>query len=111
MRSTMEETTVGPFTNTVTGSFKSASQRKPSTQTLTGLNYIFCVNLESEVVLHQFLMPAARELELVIEEVPEMIKEALLFEPTLGAAKLVIDEILLQPTDLEEKQKSLCSGS
>ena len=37
MRSTMEETTVGPFKNTVTESFKSAFQRKPSTQTLTGL--------------------------------------------------------------------------
>ena len=34
-----------------------------------------------------------------------MIKEALLFEPTVGNAKLVIDETVFQPTDVEEKTK------
>ena len=34
-----------------------------------------------------------------------MIKEALLFEPTVGTAKLVIDETVFQPTDVEEKAK------
>ena len=56
-------------------------------------------------VLHQFLMLSARELKLVIEKIPEMIKEALLFEPTVGTAKLVIDETVFQPTDVEEKAK------
>ena len=33
----MEEKTVGPFNNTVTGSFKSEAQMKSSTKTLTGI--------------------------------------------------------------------------
>ena len=61
--------------------------------------------MESEYVLHQFLMLSARELKLVIEKIPEMIKETLLFEPTVGNAKLVIDETVFQPTDVEEKTK------
>ena len=52
---------------------------------------VFRENVESEYVLHQFPMLSARELKLVIEKIPEMIKEALLFEPTVGTAKLVID--------------------
>ena len=39
MRGTMEETTVCPFNNAVIGRFKSASQRKSSTQTLIGLTW------------------------------------------------------------------------
>ena len=50
-------------------------------------------------------MLSARELKLVIEKMPDMIKEALLFEPTVGSAKLVIDETVFQPTDVEEKRK------
>ena len=34
-----------------------------------------------------------------------MIKKALLFEPTVGIAKMVIDETVFQPTDVEEKTK------
>ena len=34
-----------------------------------------------------------------------MLKEALQFEPTEVTAKLMIDETLLQPTDVEEKAK------
>ena len=66
---------------------------------------VFRENVESEYILHQFLMLSARELKLVIEKIPEMIKEALLFEPTVGTAKLVIDETVFQPTDVEEKAK------
>ena len=66
---------------------------------------VFHENVESEYVLHQFLMLWARELKLVIEKIPEMIKEALLFEPTVGTAKLVIDETVFQSTDVEEKAK------
>ena len=66
---------------------------------------VFRKNVESEYILHQFLMLSARELKLVIEKIPEMIKEALLFEPTVGTAKLVIDETVFQPTDVEEKAK------
>ena len=66
---------------------------------------VFRENVESEYVLHHFLMLSARELKLVIEKIPEMIKEALLFEPTVGTAKLVIDETVFQPTDVEEKGK------
>ena len=63
---------------------------------------VFCEKVESEYVLHQFLMLSARELKLVIEKIPEMIKEALLFEPTIGNAKPVIDETLFQQTDVNK---------
>ena len=66
---------------------------------------VFRENVESDYVLHQFLMLSVRELKLVIEKIPEMIKEALLFEPTTGTAKLVIDETVFQPTDVAEKAK------
>ena len=66
---------------------------------------VFRENGESEYVLHQILMLSARELKLVIETIPEMIKEALLFEPTAGTAKLVSDETVFQPTDVAEKAK------
>ena len=65
---------------------------------------VFRENVESEYVLHQFLMLSARELKVVIEKIPE-IKEALLFEPTEGNEKLVIDETVFQPSDIEEKTK------
>ena len=45
------------------------------------------------------------ELKIFIQNLPEMLKEALQFEPTEVTAKLVIDETLLQPTDVEEKAK------
>ena len=64
---------------------------------------VFRENVENEYV--QFLMLSPRELTLVIEKIPEMIKEELLFEPTVGSAKLVIDETVFQPTDVEEKTK------
>ena len=47
-------------------------------------------------------MLSAKELKLVIEKIPEMIKEALLFEPTVGNAKLVIDKTLFQQTDVNK---------
>ena len=54
---------------------------------------VFRGNVESESVLHQFLMLSARELKVVIEKLSEMIKEALL----VGNATLAIDETVFQP--------------
>ena len=65
---------------------------------------VFRENVESEFVLHQFLMLSVWELK-IIQKLPEMLKEALQFELTEVAAKLVIDETLFQPTDMEEKAK------
>ena len=65
----------------------------------------FRKNVESEFVLHQFLMLSVWELKIFIQKLPEMLKEALQFELTEVTAKLVIDETLFQPTDVEEKAK------
>ena len=66
---------------------------------------VFRENVEGEFVLHQFLMLSVWELKIFIQKLPEMLKEALQFEPTEVTAKLVIDETLFQPTDVEEKAK------
>ena len=66
---------------------------------------VFRENVEGEFVLHQFLMLSVLELKIFIQKLPEMLKEALQFEPTEVTAKLMIDETLFQPTDVEEKAK------
>ena len=66
---------------------------------------VFRKIVEGEFVLHQLMMLSVGELKLVIEKITEMLNEALQFEPTEVTAKLVIDETLFQPTDLEEKAK------
>ena len=66
---------------------------------------VFRENVEGEFVLHQFLMLSVWELKIFIQKLPEMIKEALQFEPSEVTAKLMIDETLFQPTDVEEKAK------
>ena len=45
------------------------------------------------------------ELKIFSQKLPEMLKEALQFEPTEVTAKLVIVEPLFEPTDVEEKAK------
>ena len=66
---------------------------------------VFRENVESEFVLHQFLMLSVWELKIFIQKLPEKLKEALQFELTEVAAKLVTDETLFQLTDVEEKAK------
>ena len=66
---------------------------------------VFRENVEGEFVLHQFLMLSVWELKIFIQKLPEMLKEALQFEPTEVTAKFVIDETLFQPSDVEEKAK------
>ena len=66
---------------------------------------VFRENVEGEFVLHQFLMFSVWECNIFIQKLPEMIKKALQFEPKEVTAKLVIDETLFQPTDVEEKAK------
>ena len=66
---------------------------------------VFRKNIEGKIVLHQFLMLSVWELKIFIQKLPELLKEALQFEPTEVTAKLVTDETLLQPTDVEEKAK------
>ena len=66
---------------------------------------VFRENVESEFVLHQFLKLSVWEYKIFIQKLPEMIKEALQFEPTEVTAKLVIDESFFQPTDVEENTK------
>ena len=66
---------------------------------------VFRENVEGEFVLHPFLMLSVWELKIFIQNLPEMIKEALQFEPSEVTAKLMIDETLFQPTDVEEKAK------
>ena len=61
---------------------------------------IYCKNVESDLVLHQLLMLLVWNLELVIEKLPEILKEALQFEPIEVTAKLVIEKTLFQPTDV-----------
>ena len=51
-------------------------------------------NLENEFVLHPFLMLPDWDLKFVIEKLPEMLKEALQFEPTEVTAKLGIGKFL-----------------
>ena len=63
---------------------------------------VFREKLETELVLHQFLMLSVGELKLVVEKLREMIKEALMFKPTVGTAKLVIDDTLFRPTYVEK---------
>ena len=45
------------------------------------------------------------ELKIFIQKLPELLKEALQFESKEVTAKLMIDETLFQPTDVEEKAK------
>ena len=59
-------------------------------------NRKFQISIQEETILEETIH---------IEKIPEMIKEALLFEPTVGSAQLVIDESVFQPTDVEEKTK------
>ena len=66
---------------------------------------VFRENVEGEIDLHQFLMLWVWELKIFIQKLPEMLKEALQFEAAEVTAKLVIDETLFQPTDVEEKAK------
>ena len=85
---TKETLSAGPSKNIVTRSFESASQKKQSTQARIGPTWnVFRENEENELVLHQFLMMSVWELKLVNEKIPEMLKDALLFEPTEGIAK------------------------
>ena len=65
---------------------------------------VFRKNVD-EFVLRQFLMLSVWELKNFIQKLPEMLKEALQFEPTEVTTKLVIEETLFKPTDVEEKEK------
>ena len=66
--------------------------------------------MESEFVLHQFLMLSVGELQIVIEKLPEIIKEELEFEPRAGTAKRMIDDNSSQPTAVEEKNRYALGG-
>ena len=105
MRSTMEETNAGPFKNTVTGSFKSTSQTKPSTQPLTGLTENLSRRCEKWICSASISAAVSQKLKPVIEKIPEMMQEALLFELIVSTAKQLIDKTLFQPTE-----NSMCSG-
>ena len=66
---------------------------------------VFCKNVAGEFVLHQLLMLSLWEVKIFIQKLPEMLKDALHFEPTEFNAKFVNDETFFQPTDWEEKAK------
>ena len=107
---TKETLSAGPSKNIVTRSFESASQKKQSTQARIGPTWnVFRENEENELVLHQFLMMSVWELKLVNEKIPEMLKDALLFEPTEGIAKR-LRKLCSNPL-MWSKKNSMCSGN
>ena len=70
---------------------------------------VFCENVKGEIVLHQILMPSVSELKIFIQKLPEILIEAVQFDPTEVSVKLVTDEICSNQLIWRRKQNSMCS--